>query len=104
MSERAVNQYKIIHFKFLVIPIDIFGPMCYPFNWKKTFNMIIQLHGKEADDYRGWLALYERLSGKTPTHRERTEAFFCAREGTKPYWANINDSENVYALNYLKGC
>lgn len=49
--------------------------------------MIIQLTGRVAETYRGWLCLYERLTDKTPTAIERTEAYFAAIDGNKPTWA-----------------
>jgi hypothetical protein len=48
--------------------------------------MLIQLTGSTADDYRGWLQSYRNLTGKEPTALERTEAFFAARWGTRPFW------------------
>jgi hypothetical protein len=49
--------------------------------------MLIQLKGQQAEDYKGWLQLYERLTGQMPTARERTEAFLAAQNGTRPSWA-----------------
>ena len=49
--------------------------------------MLIQLTGKVAEDYKGWLRLYERLTGKAPTYAERAEAYFAARTSTRPSWA-----------------
>ena len=49
--------------------------------------MLIQLKGIVAERYTGWLALYERLTGKAPTAVERTEAFFAAKDGNRPWWA-----------------
>jgi len=48
--------------------------------------MLIQLKGRTAEDYQGWLRLYERLTGKDATYVERTEAFFAAQNGTRPSW------------------
>ena len=49
--------------------------------------MITQLKGHVAEDYQGWLRLYTRLTGKDATFLERTEAFFAAQNGTRPWWA-----------------
>jgi hypothetical protein len=49
--------------------------------------MIIQLTGHVAENYKIWLALYERLTGKAPTAAERVEAYFSAKTGTRPSWA-----------------
>ena len=49
--------------------------------------MIIQLQGRVAENYQGWLRLYERLTGKAPTYKERTEAFFAAQDNIRPSWA-----------------
>ena len=50
---------------------------------------LIQLQGKAAELYRGYLETYRNRSGKEPTAIERTEAFFCARSSDpwkRPWW------------------
>ena len=50
---------------------------------------IIQLKGKQADDYRSYLQTYRNRTGKEPTAIERTEAFVCARSNDpwkRPSW------------------
>jgi hypothetical protein len=49
--------------------------------------MLVQLKGRTAELYQGWLALYERLTGKAPTYLERTQALFAAQDGNRPPWA-----------------
>ena len=48
--------------------------------------MLIQLHGEAKDAFTYYLRMFEAKSGNPPSANERTEAFQCARAGTKPSW------------------
>ena len=48
--------------------------------------MLIQLQGKEADNYIRYLMAYEERYKRYPKAPERTEAFFCALKGKRPSW------------------
>jgi len=41
---------------------------------------------KTNKDYSYFLNVYQNKTGKHPTFVERTEAFFCAKDGTLPNW------------------
>ena len=48
---------------------------------------LIQLQGNSKLDYIRWLELYKARFGKSPDAAARTEAFFSATRGDKPWWA-----------------
>ena len=48
--------------------------------------MLIQLYGEAKDAYTYYLRLFEEKTGAPPSAFERTEAYQCARAGTKPSW------------------
>ena len=48
--------------------------------------MIVKLENKQAELYKAFLEIYRNLTQKEPTYKERTEAFFAARNNRNPYW------------------
>jgi hypothetical protein len=48
--------------------------------------MLIQLQGEQKNRYIECLDTYERVTGKNPTAKERTEAFFWATSKDYQRW------------------